>query len=161
FHELLSRFVRTLSGGQKRRVEIAQGILHEPEVLFLDEPTTGLDPQNRANLWRHIKKLRDNGRSEEHTSELQSRFDLVFRLLLPLALPLLLFSYTTLFRSISMNCYRALFVHCPVGKNVGWRLLKEFYMNLRCYFLMSRQQGLIHKIELIYGDILKNYETMA
>src|SRR5699024_9344261 len=62
---------------------------------------------------------------------------------------------------ISMNCYRALFVHCPVGKNVGWRLLKEFYMNLRCYFLMSRQQGLIHKIELIYGDILKNYETMA
>ena len=61
FHELLSRFVRTLSGGQKRRVEIAQGILHEPKVLFLDEPTTGLDPQNRANLWRHIKKLRDNG----------------------------------------------------------------------------------------------------
>src|SRR5690625_1703486 len=61
FHELLSRFVRTLSGGQKRRVEIAQGILHEPKVLFLDEPTTGLDPQNRGNLWKHIKKLRDNG----------------------------------------------------------------------------------------------------
>lgn len=61
FHELLSRFVRTLSEGQKRRVEIAQGILHEPKVLFLDEPTTGLDPQNRANLWQHIKKLRDNG----------------------------------------------------------------------------------------------------
>lgn len=61
FHELLSRFVRTLSGGQKRRVEIAQGILHEPKVLFLDEPTTGLDPQNRGNLWQHIKKLRDNG----------------------------------------------------------------------------------------------------
>ena len=61
FHELLPRFVRTLSGGQKRRVEIAQGILHEPKVLFLDEPTTGLDPQNRANLWQHIKKLRDNG----------------------------------------------------------------------------------------------------
>lgn len=61
FHELLPRFVRTLSGGQKRRVEIAQGILHEPKVLFLDEPTTGLDPQNRENLWQHIKKLRDNG----------------------------------------------------------------------------------------------------
>lgn len=61
FQALLSRFVRTLSGGQKRRVEIAQGILHEPKVLFLDEPTTGLDPQNRENLWQHIKKLRDNG----------------------------------------------------------------------------------------------------
>lgn len=61
FQELLSRFVRTLSGGQKRRVEIALGILHEPKVLFLDEPTTGLDPQNRVNLWQHIKKLRDNG----------------------------------------------------------------------------------------------------
>jgi|SRR5690625_307080 len=61
FSDLLSRFVRTLSGGQKRRVEIAQAILHEPKILFLDEPTTGLDPQNRANLWQHIKKLRDNG----------------------------------------------------------------------------------------------------
>ncbi|NLK93080.1 MAG: ATP-binding cassette domain-containing protein [Bacteroidales bacterium] len=61
FNELLSRFVRTLSGGQKRRVEIAQGILHEPKILFLDELTTGLDLQNRVNLWQHIRKLRDNG----------------------------------------------------------------------------------------------------
>src|SRR5699024_10876998 len=60
FHELLSRFVRTLSGGQKRRVEIALRIFHEPKVLFLDEQTTGHDTQHRANLWRHIKKLRVN-----------------------------------------------------------------------------------------------------
>lgn len=59
--DLVNRIVQTYSGGQKRRLEIALGILHEPEVLFLDEPTTGLDPQNRANLWEHIRKLRDNG----------------------------------------------------------------------------------------------------
>jgi len=59
--ELLDRIVRTYSGGQKRRLEIALGIIHEPEILFMDEPTTGLDPQNRANLWTHIRKLKENG----------------------------------------------------------------------------------------------------
>lgn len=61
FRELLNRTVRTYSGGQKRRLEIALGILHEPDILFLDEPTTALDPQNRANLWSHIRKLKENG----------------------------------------------------------------------------------------------------
>ena len=51
----------TYSGGQRRRLEVALGIVHRPEVLFLDEPTTGLDPQNRANLWVQIRKLRDTG----------------------------------------------------------------------------------------------------
>jgi ABC-2 type transport system ATP-binding protein len=55
------RQVRTYSGGQKRRLDVALGIVHEPEVLFLDEPTTGLDPQNRANLWLHVRRLRDRG----------------------------------------------------------------------------------------------------
>ncbi|MTI56592.1 ATP-binding cassette domain-containing protein [Geosporobacter ferrireducens] len=59
--ELLDRFVRTYSGGQKRRLEIALGIIHDPDILFMDEPTTGLDPQNRANLWVQIRKLRENG----------------------------------------------------------------------------------------------------
>lgn len=59
--EILDRIVRTYSGGQKRRLEIALGIIHEPDILFMDEPTTGLDPQNRANLWAHIRKLRDAG----------------------------------------------------------------------------------------------------
>lgn len=59
--ELLDRTVRTYSGGQRRRLEIALGILHEPEILFMDEPTTGLDPQNRANLWAHIKMLKGRG----------------------------------------------------------------------------------------------------
>jgi ABC-2 type transport system ATP-binding protein len=48
----------TLSGGQKRRVDVAIGLMHTPPILFLDEPTTGLDPQSRANLWEHIGKLR-------------------------------------------------------------------------------------------------------
>lgn len=59
--ELLDRIVQTYSGGQKRRLEIALGIIHEPDILFMDEPTTGLDPQNRANLWTHIRQLRENG----------------------------------------------------------------------------------------------------
>lgn len=49
--------VNSLSGGMKRRVEIARGLVHYPKVLFLDEPTTGLDPQTRANIWEYITKL--------------------------------------------------------------------------------------------------------
>jgi ABC-2 type transport system ATP-binding protein len=50
--------VSTFSGGMKRRLEIARGILHHPEVLFLDEPTQGLDPQTRANVWDHLRHIR-------------------------------------------------------------------------------------------------------
>jgi ABC-2 type transport system ATP-binding protein len=49
--------VAGLSGGMKRRVEIARGLVHYPKVLFLDEPTTGLDPQTRANVWEYINRL--------------------------------------------------------------------------------------------------------
>lgn len=59
--ELADRVVRTYSGGQRRRLEIALGMINRPEVLFLDEPTTGLDPQNRANLWEQIRKLKEGG----------------------------------------------------------------------------------------------------
>jgi len=55
------RIVRSYSGGQRRRLEVALGIMHRPEVLFLDEPTLGLDPQNRANLWAQLRGLRDAG----------------------------------------------------------------------------------------------------
>ncbi|MET9434884.1 ATP-binding cassette domain-containing protein [Streptomyces sp. NPDC006551] len=51
--------VRTLSGGMRRRLEIARGLLHAPRVLFLDEPTTGLDPHARAQVWEHLRTLRD------------------------------------------------------------------------------------------------------
>ncbi|MCW7944360.1 ABC transporter [Streptomyces hygroscopicus] len=52
------RLTRTLSGGQRRRLDIALGLVQTPELVFLDEPTTGLDPQSRANLWDHIRRLR-------------------------------------------------------------------------------------------------------
>jgi ABC-2 type transport system ATP-binding protein len=52
------RYVKTLSGGQRRRLEIALGLVHQPPLVFLDEPTTGLDPQSRSNMWEHIRRLR-------------------------------------------------------------------------------------------------------
>lgn len=55
---LLNREYRQLSGGQKRRCEIARAIMNQPEILFLDEPTTGLDPQTRRMVWRSVDKLR-------------------------------------------------------------------------------------------------------
>ena len=58
FADLLKRPVGKLSGGQRRRIDIARALLHEPEILILDEPTTGLDPQTRAVLWRVIGSLR-------------------------------------------------------------------------------------------------------
>src|SRR4051794_13999923 len=50
----------SLSGGQRRRLDIVMGLVHSPSLVFLDEPTTGLDPQSRANLWEHIRSLRDD-----------------------------------------------------------------------------------------------------
>lgn len=55
------RAAKTLSGGQRRRLDIALGMVNEPQLLFLDEPTTGLDPQSRAHLWDEVRRLRENG----------------------------------------------------------------------------------------------------
>jgi ABC-2 type transport system ATP-binding protein len=56
--ELTARKVSDLSGGQRRRLDVAMGLVHAPPLLVLDEPSTGLDPQNRANLWQHILRMR-------------------------------------------------------------------------------------------------------
>lgn len=59
FGDLLGRAVGRLSGGQRRRVDIARALLHRPQILILDEPTTGLDPQTRQLLWRVVQDLRE------------------------------------------------------------------------------------------------------
>lgn len=59
FKDLLSRPVGKLSGGQRRRIDIARAIIHQPKILILDEPTTGLDPQTRKTLWSVIANLRE------------------------------------------------------------------------------------------------------
>ncbi len=59
--EYADRKCKTYSGGQRRRVDIALGIIHQPKIVFLDEPTTGLDPQSRAHMWDEVRKLRDMG----------------------------------------------------------------------------------------------------
>jgi ABC-2 type transport system ATP-binding protein len=59
--EYADRRCKTYSGGQRRRVDIALGIIHAPKIVFLDEPTTGLDPQSRAHMWDEVRRLRAEG----------------------------------------------------------------------------------------------------
>ena len=55
------RNIGTYSGGQRRRLDIALGVIHSPQVIFLDEPTAGLDPPSRARMWQEVRRLRDQG----------------------------------------------------------------------------------------------------
>lgn len=59
--DFTDRLAQTYSGGQRRRLDIALGLVHQPRLLFLDEPTLGLDPQSRANLWDEVRELRRRG----------------------------------------------------------------------------------------------------
>ncbi len=59
--DFADRRISTYSGGQRRRLDVALGVIHSPQVLFLDEPTAGLDPQSRARMWREVRRLRDDG----------------------------------------------------------------------------------------------------
>jgi ABC-2 type transport system ATP-binding protein len=59
--DFADRRISTYSGGQRRRLDVALGVIHSPQVIFLDEPTAGLDPQSRARMWREVRRLRDEG----------------------------------------------------------------------------------------------------
>lgn len=59
--EFADRFIRTYSGGQRRRLDVALGVIHSPKVIFLDEPTAGLDPPSRARMWQEVRRLRADG----------------------------------------------------------------------------------------------------
>jgi ABC-2 type transport system ATP-binding protein len=57
----VDRKIRTYSGGQRRRLDVALGVIHSPQVVFLDEPTAGLDPPSRMRMWQEVRRLRDDG----------------------------------------------------------------------------------------------------
>ena len=59
--EFADRQIQTYSGGQRRRLDVALGVIHGPRVVFLDEPTAGLDPPSRARMWQEVRRLRDEG----------------------------------------------------------------------------------------------------
>ncbi len=59
--ECADRATETYSGGQRRRLDVGLGLMHRPHLLFLDEPSTGLDPQSRAHLWEEVRRVRDGG----------------------------------------------------------------------------------------------------
>jgi ABC-2 type transport system ATP-binding protein len=59
--DFADRKISTYSGGQRRRLDVALGVIHSPQVIFLDEPTAGLDPPSRARMWQEVRKLRDDG----------------------------------------------------------------------------------------------------
>jgi ABC-2 type transport system ATP-binding protein len=59
--EFADRHCRTYSGGQRRRLDLALGVIHRPRLLFLDEPTVGLDPQSRSQVWAEVRRLRERG----------------------------------------------------------------------------------------------------
>lgn len=75
--EYADRYVKTLSGGQRRRADIALSIVHTPRVLFLDEPSTGLDPKSRAHVWEEIKKVRMLGTTIFLTSHYLDEVDIL------------------------------------------------------------------------------------
>jgi ABC-2 type transport system ATP-binding protein len=70
------RLVETYSGGQRRRADIALGMVHHPKLLFLDEPTIGLDPQSRAQIWQEVKKLKTSGTTILFTTHYLDEADL-------------------------------------------------------------------------------------
>jgi len=113
--------VESLSGGLKRRVEIAKGLLHDPKLLLLDEPSTGLDPGARHELWRYLKQLRDdNGVTIVVTTHLMEEAELCDRLaLLDAGRLVAVDSPQNLRASVGGDC---LTIHCETPDSLAERI---------------------------------------
>ena len=79
--DVAKRKVGTYSGGMRRRVDLAGALVHRPEILFLDEPTTGLDPQSRLAIWDHLKELHSQGTTILLTTQMMEEADQLCQLL--------------------------------------------------------------------------------
>lgn len=73
------RKVGTYSGGMRRRIDLVSALMHDPVIIFLDEPTTGLDPQSRLNIWEYLRQLNRNGKTILLTTQLMQEADLLCR----------------------------------------------------------------------------------
>ena len=151
----------TYSGGMRRRLDIAMGLVADPQVLFLDEPTTGLDPRSRRGVWRMIRELVANGTTVFLTTQyLEEADQLADRIALPMLLMILPFFGSGFVPTDSMPAWlgwlaghqpftpvmetlRGLLLGTPIGDNawiaVGWCVLITVLSFLGAKKLMNRE----------------------
>ena len=122
--------VETLSGGLKRRVEIAKGLLHDPRLLLLDEPSTGLDPGARLDLWRYLHQLRDDaGVTVLVTTHLMEEADRCDRLgILDRGRLVAVGTAEELRASVGGDC---LTIHCREPAKLAARIAETFHMDVK------------------------------
>jgi ABC-2 type transport system ATP-binding protein len=129
----------TLSGGLKRRVEIGKGLLHDPQVLLLDEPSTGLDPGARHDLWRLLAELRDGGMTVLVTTHLMEEAERCDRLaILNRGEIVALGSPEELRESLGGDC---LTVHSPQPQRLAEQLLESLHVDARVVGGAVRVEG--------------------
>ena len=136
--EILTRPYGKLSGGQRRRVDVARGLIHAPELLILDEPTTGLDPQTRKTVWSTVESLRQAGKiaAEGSPVSLKNRFSRDY-----------LVVYTD--RSEGLDAMFQPYPHAY--ENNAYRLIVENSAHAK--YLLQKFDSVISDFEVIKGDM--------